>query len=104
MGVNTANKGSRGRYMSSVRMRKTKKRPIACSSSEQRFTVLRINGDPHDTYAARSFEQALSHALPDRGARIEVFRTCAKDAGAARLPAVYKSRGVLVKIMRYKGR
>jgi hypothetical protein len=81
-----------------------RKRLIKCSASEQRFTVLRVNGDAYDTHAGRSFEQALASAMPDRGARIDVFRTCARDAGAARLPSTYKSNGVLVKTFRYKGR
>lgn len=61
-------------------------KPITCRRGEKRFTVLKINGDPYDTFAARSFEAALRLAQPDRGDLVEVFRVCAKDAGEARLP------------------
>lgn len=77
-------------------------RKIKCSIGEKRFTVLRIDGDPHDTHAGRSFEQALRTASPDRGARIDVFSVCADDPGSARLPSTYKKRGVLVKTFKYK--
>jgi len=64
---------------------KQHRRMIRCLPAEQRFTVLRIDGDPKDTHAARSFEAALRLAQPDRGSTVEVFRTCARDPGAARL-------------------
>lgn len=78
------------------------KRTIKCQPGEQRFTVLRVNGDDYDTHAARSFERARDLALPDRGARVDVFAVCATDAGAARMPYVYKKRGQLLRTMRAK--
>lgn len=81
-----------------------RKKTIRCRVGEQRMTVVRVNGDDYDSHAGRSFEQALRAASPDRGARIDVFRTCGTDVGAVRLPSVYKKNGVLVKTFRYKGR
>jgi len=78
------------------------KRSIRCAPGEQRFTVIRVNGDPHDTYAGRSFEEARSNALPDRGAKLDVFAVCAVDPGAARLPSTYRKRGQLLRTMRVK--
>ena len=69
------------------------KRTIRCKPGEQRFTVLRVNGDNYDTHAGRSFEAARRAAQPDRGAKIDVFAVCAMDPGEARMPAVYKNRG-----------
>jgi hypothetical protein len=79
--------------------RKRAKAPIRCTGGAQRFTVIRVNGDTFDTHAGRSFEKAIKAAQPDRGATVEVFRTCAADAGAARL-----NKGVLVRSFKYKGR
>lgn len=78
------------------------KRSIRCGTGERRFTVIRVNGDPHDTHAGRSFEDALRLATPDRGARLDVLAVCATDAGAARLPSTYKKRGQLLRTIRYK--
>ena len=78
------------------------KRSIRCAPGEQRFTVIRVNGDDYDTHAGRSFERARDLALPDRGARLDVFAVCAVDPGAARMPAVYKKRGQLLRTMRVK--
>lgn len=78
------------------------KRTIKCTPGEQRFTVIRIDGDPHDTHAGRSYQEALEAAQPDRGAKLDVLAVCAVDPGAARLPAVYKKRGQLLRTMRYK--
>lgn len=78
------------------------KRTLRCSPGEQRFTVIRVDGDPHDTYAGRSFEEARSNALPDRGAKLDIFAVCAVDAGAARLPSTYRRRGQLLRTMRVK--
>jgi hypothetical protein len=78
-----------------------RKHPLKCSPGEKRFTVLRVNGDDHDTHAGRSFEAALRSAQPDRGSKIDVFVACARDAGAARLPSAYK-RGKLIKSIRAK--
>lgn len=80
------------------------KRSIRCSRSEQRYTVVRVNGDPYDTHAGRSFERAMDLALPDRGARVEVFAVCAADGASARQPHTYKKRGQLLRSFRYKGR
>jgi len=80
------------------------RRSIKCRADERRFTVLRVDRSPHDTHAARSFEQALELALPNRGSTVEVFAVCASDAGVARLPSVYEKRGELLRKFRYKGR
>lgn len=72
---------------------------LSCKVGEKRFTVVRVNSDPHDTHAGRSFEQAMASAQPDRGAKIDVYVTCAKDAGAARL-----RHRKLTRSFRYKGR
>lgn len=79
-----------------------RKRTLKCKVNQKRFTVIRVNGDALDTHAGRSFEEALALAAPDRGSRIDVFATCASDAGAARLPAVYK-KGQLVRSFVAKG-
>lgn len=84
--------------------RKRAKAPIRCTGGAQRFTVVRVDEDTRDTHAGRSFEQAIKAAQPDRGQKIEVFRTCATDAGAARLEYIHKSKSVLVRSFRYKGR
>jgi hypothetical protein len=76
-----------------------RKHPLRCTSGEKRFTVLRVNGDSSDTHAGRSFEAALRLAQPDRGSKVDVFVTCARDGGAARLN--YK-HGKLVKSFRAK--
>ena len=78
------------------------KRTIRCAPGEQRFTVIRVNGDPYDTHAGRSFEAARDLALPDPGAKLDVFAVCATDPGAARMPSVYKKRGQLLRTMRAK--
>jgi hypothetical protein len=85
-------------------MARRKGRPIKCSGGDQRFTVVRVNGDNSDTHAGRSFEQAMSLAQPDRGARVDVFRVCAGDAGEARLSAAHPRLRALVRNFRYKGR
>lgn len=59
-----------------------RKRTIKCHGGTSRFVVVRVAGD---TYAGRSFEQAFRAAMPDRGNRVEVFSTCAKEVGAARM-------------------
>lgn len=51
----------------------------------------------------RSFEEAMRLALPDPGSHVEVFVTCAKDGGAARLPHTYE-KGILVRSFRRKGK
>jgi len=79
-----------------------RKRAVRCSAPDKRFTVLVVNGDPYDSHAGRSFESALSLANPDRGSRVEVWRTCASDAGAARLPSNYKKKGKKVRTFRAK--
>jgi hypothetical protein len=79
-----------------------RKTPLRCSVGSKRFTVIRVNGDPLDTHAGRNFQQALSLASPDRGSRLDVFVTCARDPGEARLPANYRVLGRHVKTIRYK--
>ena len=77
-------------------------RKVKCKQGERRFTVIQVNGDAYDTHAGRSFESALRLANPDRGAQLTVRSVCATDAGAARLPSVYRKRGYVTKRMRYK--
>jgi hypothetical protein len=79
-----------------------RKHPLSCRSGEKRFTVLRIDGDDYDSHAGRSFEAAKRSAQPDRGSKIDVFVTCAHDAGEARLPSNYKTRGRKTKTIRAK--
>jgi hypothetical protein len=79
------------------------RRTLRCDVNERRFTVIRIDGDPYDTHAGRSFESAWKLAIPDRGARVDVFAVCASDAGAARLPSAYTKRGQLLRTFRFKG-
>lgn len=79
-----------------------RKHPLSCRPGEKRFTVLRIDGDDYDSHAGRSFEAAKRSAQPDRGSKIDVFVTCAYNAGDARLPANYKARGKKVKTIRAK--
>jgi len=71
-----------------------------CRIGQKRFTVVVINRDSHDSYAARSFERALNLAQPNRGSRVDVYVTCAKDAGEARMPSVYRN-GTLTRSFRY---
>jgi hypothetical protein len=80
-----------------------RKNPLACAIGEKRFTVLRVNGDNYDSHAGRSFEHALDLALPDRGSRVDVFVTCARDSGEARMPYNYLKRGKLTRSFRAKG-
>jgi len=61
-----------------------------------------VNGDDYGTHAARSFERAKRLANPDRGSRLDVFVTCARDAGEARLPSNYAKRGRRVRSSRVK--
>lgn len=79
-----------------------RRRKGRCTSGDRRFTVVRVNGDPYDTHAGRSFEDAFNLANPDRGSLIEVFSVCAKDGGFARLPAAYE-QGQLLRKFRHKG-
>lgn len=44
----------------------------------------------------------MSVAGPDRGAHVDVFVTCAKDAGEARMPFNYKKKGQLTRSFRFK--
>jgi len=76
---------------------------VACARGQKKFTVVRVGNDDHDTYSGRSFEESLSNANPDRGSKIHVYVTCAKDAGEARLPSNYKW-GTLVRVFKYRGR
>jgi hypothetical protein len=80
-----------------------RRRTIKCRVGEKRFTVVRVNGDPYDTHAGRSFEQAMSTATPDRGSTVEVFAVCGKDPGAVRLPSEYERRGQLLRTFKAKG-
>jgi uncharacterized protein (DUF1501 family) len=79
-----------------------RKHPLKCAAGSKRFTVIRVDGDSFDTHAGRSFAQALAAAQPDRGAKLDVFVTCARDPGEARLPSNYAKFGRMVKTIRYK--
>jgi len=79
------------------------RRTIKCLPGERRFTVLRVDRAAYDTHAARSFEQALDLALPNRGSTVEVFAVCASDVATARFPSVYERRGELLRKFRFKG-
>jgi hypothetical protein len=83
-----------------------RKNPLKCSVGSKRFTVIRVNGDTRDTHAGRNFEEALRAAQPDRGARLEIFVTCARDPGEARnlgMLAIARGKQIKhVKTIRYK--
>ena len=79
-----------------------RKRTMKCSPGQHRFTVVVVNGDPHDSHSGRSFSEAYELAMPDPGSRVEVWQTCAEDGGFARLPASYR-KGELVRSFRAKG-
>ena len=83
-----------------------RKNPLRCTLGSKRFTVIRVNGDTRDTHAGRNFEAALRLAQPDRGAKLEVFVTCAHDPAEARnlgMLAVARGKQIkLVKTLRYK--
>jgi hypothetical protein len=81
--------------------RKTK---VSCEIGERRWNVVVINRDPYDSHAGRSFEDAMDLALPDRGSHIDVYVTCAKDGGEARMPYNYKKKGKLSRSFRFKRR
>jgi hypothetical protein len=79
-----------------------RKHPLKCERGEKRFTVLRVDGDDRDTHAGRNFERALKLASPDRGSKVDVFVTCARDGAEARLASNFKSKGKLIKSFRAK--
>lgn len=79
------------------------KRVVRCAKKDHRFTVVQVDGDPGDTHAARSFEQAFRLANPDRGSKIAVYATCAQDVGQARLYNHFRQRGSLVRAFIYRG-
>ncbi len=49
------------------------------------FSVVRINGDPKDTYAAETLTEAIEIAMADPGDTIEYASVPAGDVGFARL-------------------
>jgi len=67
----------------------TKKRKKAAGKEKtaMKFVVVRVDGDPSDTYAAETLEEAMDLAMPDSGSRVEMAEVEAEDAGAARLKA-----------------
>jgi len=79
-----------------------KARGLRCGVGEKRFTVVQVGSDQYDSHSGRSFEQAMSSAMPDRGSHVNVYVTCARDGGEARMPANFKSRGKLVRQFRTK--
>ena len=52
---------------------------------QTKWTVIRVNRDPSDTHAGRSFEEALRLANPDHGNYLEVYTVRTSDGGMARL-------------------
>ena len=80
-----------------------RKAKLSCPRGAKRFTVVVINRDPYDSHAAHSFERAMDLALPDRGAHVDVFVTCAQDASEAQMPYAYK-KGILTRSFRFKRR
>jgi hypothetical protein len=79
-----------------------KAKGVRCNAGDKRFTVVVVNGDPYDSHSGRSFEQAMGTAMPDRGSRVDVYVTCARDGGEARLPGNYKQKGKLTRSFRSK--
>lgn len=57
----------------------------AQEKTAMKFVVVRVDGDPLDTYAAETLDQALSLAGADDGSKLEMAEVEADDAGAARL-------------------
>lgn len=83
--------GRRGGYQKRVKA-------LKCTSG-RRYTTVTTEGD---TYAARSFEQAMDVAHPDPGSWVTVRVVCAPNMGAARFSA--KRDGVVVRRFITKGR
>lgn len=84
-----------------------RKHPLHCPPGTKRFTVLRVveKGralDAYDTHAGRSFAAARALATPDPGSYLDVFVTCARDAGEARLWPHLKKFGNFVRTIRVK--
>ena len=79
-----------------------KARGLRCGTGDKRFTVVVVNGDQYDSHAARSFERAMALAQPDRGSRVDVYVTCARDGGEARMPYKYMANGKHVRAFRTK--
>lgn len=79
-----------------------KARGLRCGTGDERFTVVTVNGDQSDSHAGRSFQSAMELAMPDRGSRVDVYVTCARDAGEARMPFNYRERGKHVRSFRTK--
>jgi hypothetical protein len=79
------------------------RRTIRCRANQTRFTLIRVNGDDLDSHAARSFEQALRLAQPDRGAKLDVYAVCATDPAEARFKFWHGGEvAQLLRTMRYK--
>lgn len=57
----------------------------AAGKVAMKFYVVRVDGDPMDTYAAETLERAIEIAQPDASSRVEFTEVEAEDAGAARL-------------------
>jgi hypothetical protein len=74
---------------------------LKCAVGDKRFTVVRVGKGTYDTHAGRSFQDAMDMALPDRGDTVEVYVTCAPDAGAARL--LHHRQAVLTKRFKFRG-
>lgn len=75
------------RLVAAATARKGRRRTAAQEKTAMKFHLVRVDGDPLDTYAAESLDQALEMANPDAGSTVEVATVEAPDAGAARLMA-----------------
>lgn len=66
-----------------------RRRPVVAAQEKtaMQFHVVRVDGEPLDTFAAETLDAALGLANPDPGSAIEVAVVDAEDASAARLQA-----------------
>ena len=62
----------------------------------RQFFVVVADGDPNESYAGESLEEALDAAMFDSGTRYTVYKVMASDAGDARMPYSWK-KGKVVK-------
>lgn len=68
------------------------------------FFVVVADGDPNESYAGESLEEALDAAMFDSGTRYTVYKVMASDAGDARMPYSWKKGKVVKKaIASFKG-
>lgn len=62
-----------------------RERPTTRTAAPQLFYVVRVNGDPKDTHAALSLDEAIELANADDGDVLEYTTVSAVDAGLARI-------------------